>query len=87
MKTLMVSNEYGTDDKGTIIYIDRIYTNLHKDLELINKDGTEYSGRIDKRTIKLDDGTLGHVMVTTDDRWFDRCGMPIDKPINLVTHK
>ena len=69
MKTLMVSNEYGTDDKGTIIYIDRIYTNLHKDLELINKDGTEYSGRIDKRTIKLDDGTLGHVMVTTDERW------------------
>ena len=83
----MVSNEYGTDDKGNIIYIDRIYTNLHKDVELINKDGSDYSGRIDKRAINLDDGTLGHVYVTADTRWFDRCGMPIDKPTNLVTHK
>ena len=83
----MVSNEYGTDTKGNTLYIDRIYTNLHKDLELINKDGSEYNGKIDKRAIKLDDGTLGHVMVTTDDRWFNNCGLPIDKPINLVTHK
>ena len=51
------------------------------------KDGTTYKGRIDKRSIKLKDGTLGMVHCTADNRWFDRCGMPIDKPKNLITRK
>ena len=27
------------------------------------------------------------VHCTADNRWFDRCGMPIDKPKNLITRK
>ena len=70
------------------VYIDRIYGGVHKsDKRLIQKDGTTYKGRIDKRSIKLKDGTLGMVHCTADNRWFDRCGMPIDKPKNLITRK
>ena len=54
---------------------------------LIQKNGSEYKGRIDKKSIKLSDGTLGHVHVTADNRWFNNCGMPINKPTNLITHK
>jgi len=25
--------------------------------------------------------------VTADNRWFDKQGMPISKPTNLITHK
>ena len=39
---------------------------------------------IEKKSIKRTDGTLGYVY-TTGKKWFDRCGMPIDKPDNLVT--
>ena len=66
---------------------DRIYSNLHKSLTLIQKNGSEYEGRIDKKSIKLLDGTLGHVYVTADNRWFEKQGMPISKPTNLITHK
>jgi hypothetical protein len=37
-----------------------------------------------KKSIKLDDGTLGHVY-NVKNKWFDRMGLPIDKPDNLVT--
>ena len=87
MSDAIVSNEYGEDEKGKPIYIDRIYTNLHKDIELVNKNGSQYKGKIDRRSIKLSDGTLGHAHVTADNRWFDSCGMPISKPTNLITHK
>ena len=64
--------------------IDRIYGDLHGTLKLILKDGSKYDGKIDKRSIKLDDGTLGHVY-NVKNKWFDRMGLPIDKPDNLVT--
>ena len=48
-------------------------------------DGTIYKGKINKRSIKLKDGSLSYVHVTADQRWFDRQGMPIDKPKNLIT--
>ena len=41
-------------------------------------------GKIDKKSIKLSDGTLGHVY-NVKNKWFDRTGLPIDKPENLVT--
>tara|TARA_B110001454_G_scaffold169317_1_gene159599 strand:+ start:500 stop:763 length:264 start_codon:yes stop_codon:yes gene_type:complete len=87
MSDAIVSNEYGEDEKGKPIYIDRIYTNLHKDIELVNKNGSQYKGKIDRRSIKLSDGTLGHAYVTADNRWFNNSGMPINKPVNLITHK
>ena len=85
LKTYSEEHEY-------IFYIgydtdDRIYANIFKQLKLIQKDGTEYTGKIEKKSIKLADGTLSYVRVTADNRWFDRTGMPIDKPTNLVTHK
>jgi hypothetical protein len=64
--------------------IDRIYSDIHGGLKLILKDGSKYEGKIDKRAIKLDDGTLGHVY-NVKNKWFDRMGLPIDKPDNLVT--
>tara|TARA_B100000029_G_scaffold431728_1_gene443465 strand:+ start:382 stop:666 length:285 start_codon:yes stop_codon:yes gene_type:complete len=76
---------YITDTKYKAI--DRIYGGLHKsDQKLILKDGTRYMGKIEKRSIKLSDGTLGFVHYANK-KWFDRCGMPIDKPINLITRE
>ena len=81
------SNKIYNDNSDTkFVAFDRIYGNIYK-LILIQKNGSTYKGRIDKKSIKLSDGTLGHVHVTTDNRWFDSCGMPISKPANLITHK
>ena len=71
-----------TDDK--FVYIDRLYGNIFNQHRLVLKDGTTYQGKIEKKSIKRTDGTLGYVY-TTGKKWFDRCGMPIDKPDNLVT--
>jgi len=64
--------------------IDRIYGSITGSLKLIFKDGSTYDGKIDKKSIKLSDGTLGHVY-NVKNKWFDRMGLPIDKPENLVT--
>ena len=87
-KTIPETNRIYKDGSETkFVAYDRIYQNLHKSLTLIQKNGTTYTGRIDKKSIKLSDGTLGHVHVTADNRWFNNCGMPISKPTNLITHK
>ena len=87
-KTIPETNRIYKDGSETkFVAYDRIYQNLHKSLTLIQKNGITYAGRIDKKSIKLLDGTLGHVHVTADNRWFDSCGMPISKPTNLITHK
>ena len=75
----------GSDTK--FVAFDRIYQNLHKSLTLIQKNGSVYQGKIDKKSIKLLDGTLSFVYVTADNSWFDKQGMTITKPTNLVTHK
>jgi len=86
--TIPESNRIYKDNSDTkFVAFDRIYGNIYKQLILIQKNGSEYKGRIDKKSIKLLDGTLGHVHVTADNRWFDSCGMPISKPTNLITHK
>ena len=64
--------------------IDRIYGSITGKIKLILKDGSTYDGKIDKKSIKLSDGTLGHVY-NVKNKWFDRMGLPIDKPDNLVT--
>jgi len=56
-------------------------------LTLIQKNGTTYTGKIEKKSIKLEDGTLSFVHKTADNRWFNKTGMPISKPTNLITHK
>ena len=86
--TIPESNRIYKDNSDIkFVAFDRIYGNIYKQLILIQKNGIEYKGRIDKKSIKLSDGTLGHVHVTADNRWFNNCGMPISKPTNLITHK
>lgn len=65
---------------------DRIYQNVSGVLQLVLKNGAIYRSKIDKRSIKLNDGTLGYVYYA-DGKWFDRAGMPIKKPDNLVTRE
>ena len=82
------SNRIYKDNSDTkFVAFDRIYGNIYKQLILIQKNGSEYKGRIDKKSIKLSDNTLSYVYVTADNRWFNRQGMPISKPTNLITHK
>ena len=65
-----------------------MYGDIYGKIELINKNGTTYKGKIKKRSIMVKglDGTRfrSYVRETQDGRWFDRCGMPIDKPKSLV---
>lgn len=60
--------------------IDRIYGGGALKLRLIQKDGTEYTGTITKKTIIVD-GINGkfksYIYVTEDKRTFDRSGLPV----------
>jgi hypothetical protein len=86
--TIPESNRIYNDNSDTkFVAFDRIYGNIYKQLKLIQKNGTEYTGKIEKKSIKLEDGTLSFVHKTADNRWFNRSGMPISKPTNLITHK
>ena len=86
--TIPESNKIYKDNSDTkFVAFDRIYGNIYKQLILIQKNGSTYKGRIDKKSIKLSDNTLSYVYVTADNRWFNRQGMPISKPTNLITHK
>ena len=66
---------------------DRIYKTWAS-IELINKDFSKYTGRINKRSITCQDvagmNFRSYVYETADGRWFDRAGLPIKKPTNLV---
>ena len=83
-----VSNIYGEDANGRPIYIDRLYGSITGQHELINKNGTVYKGKINRkrRLVKLKqiNGTVNNVysvcFQTTDGRWFNNCGMPIEAP-------
>ena len=86
--TIPETNRIYNDNSDTkFVAFDRIYGIICVFLVLVQKNGSTYKGRIDKKSIKLSDGTLGHAHVTADNRWFDSCGMPISKPTNLITHK
>jgi len=83
-KHAVVSNEYGEDAKGNIIYIDRMYGDLFGGHRLIQKNHKEYTGKIHKRRrlIKGLDGNSFYSACyeTADGRWFDNSGMPIEAP-------
>lgn len=70
---------------------DRIYSSINGNIELVNRDNSTYRGKINKRSIIIKgiDGNnfRSHVYETADKRWFDRAGMPIKKPTNLVGDK
>lgn len=85
----LISNHMGPDGES----IDRIYGSPASGghMRLMQRDYTQYKGAIHKRAITCKDldGSKfrSHVYVTDDNRWFDRCGLPIDKPTNLVSEK
>ena len=81
-----MSNEIPESNRIGDKVIDRIYGSITGQLKLILKDGSTYDGKIDKKSIKLSDGTLGHVY-NVKNKWFDRMGLPIDKPDNLITRE
>jgi len=86
--TIPETNRIYKDNSDTkFVAFDRIYGNIYKQLRLIQKNGTKYKGKIEKKSIKLKDNTLSFVHKTADNRWFDKAGMPIDKPTNLISHK
>ena len=87
MKETIISNIRGEDEYGQPIFIDRIY-GTENTRRLIRKDGTVYGGTLTKRRITVKrlngEGSFNsHVWETADGRWFDRGGMPIDKPEQL----
>ena len=73
MKKIVLSNFI--QDK----WIDRLYCRPSGVTYLIQADGSEYDGAIGEISIL---GKYGKTRVsfTEDGRWFDRSGMPIDKP-------
>ena len=80
---VVVSNQYGEDGKGNPIYIDRLYGDINGQVKLVNKNFTEYKGKIKKRTILLkgkDGNFKSYAYETADGRWFNRSGMPIEPP-------
>ena len=83
MNEQVVSNMVGDNEQS----IDRIYGEPASggEMKLINKDFTEYKGKIHKRatSVKDLDGSRFR-SYCYDNRWFDRAGMPIQKPTNLL---
>ena len=91
MKEVLISNIRGEDEHGNPIFIDRIY-GTGPTQRLIQKDATIYHGTITKRRITVKrltrEGSFNsHVWETADGRWFDRGGMPIEKPEQLINDK
>jgi hypothetical protein len=86
-KFTVVSNQYGEDAKGNPIYIDRLYGSIHGTHRLIQKDFSEYTGKIHKkrRLVKGIDGNSFYSVCyqTADNRWFDNSGMPMDAPTKV----
>ena len=78
-----------TEEDGIVDYwtpFDRIYGGLTQ-IKLIQKDGTEYLGKITKKR-RLRKGLNGNnfyqeIRVTADGRWFDNGGFPIDPPTKV----
>jgi len=82
------SNFYDWDENGKELYRDRLYGDMNGKSRLLNKDGTQYRGKIYKRRITMKglDGTnfFSHSYETEDGRWFNRAGLPCAKPSTLV---
>jgi len=88
----VVSNEFGEDAKGKTIYIDRLYSDLFGDINLIQKNHKEYLGKVHKKRRLISHKSVDGVnpsfysvcYMTADNRWFDNCGMPIEAPKNSL---
>ena len=83
------------DEDGEIyVMIDRVYGGLYGQ-KLMQKDGTEYKGKLyNKRRLLTNKNTAGEknnfysrCTVTSDGRWFDNGGLPIEAPAKLEPEK
>ena len=91
-KFTVVSNQYGEDAKGNPTYIDRLYCGISGITTLVQKDFSEYKGKIHKKrrlisrkSINGDNISFYSVCyVTADNRWFDNAGLPIEAPKNSL---
>ena len=82
-RTVIGSNHVGGK------WIDRIYLlGITEQVELVNKDSTKYKGKVHRRRITVQNAQEQNFFATAyesaDGRWFDNCGMPMEKPINVV---
>ena len=83
---IIVSNHIGPNGEPA----DRIYGSPASGghLRLIQADYTNYKGKIHKKqlTLKGIDGNnfKSHCFVTDDGRWFDRTGIPMLKPTEVI---
>ena len=85
------------EDGEEYIMIDRIYGSIFKgQAKLRQADGSIYKGKLinKRRLIKSKDPTskeeksfYSHCTVTTDGRWFDNAGFPIEAPTKLEPEK
>ena len=86
-KFTVVSNQYGEDAKGNPTYIDRLYCGISGITTLVQKDFSEYKGKIHKkrRLVKAKSGNSFYSVCyhTADGRWFDNSGMPMEAPTNV----
>ena len=83
-KYTVVSNHIGLNGEP----VDRLYGSPFGNLRLIQADYTEYKGKIKKKQLikKGIDGNnfKSYCYVTEDGRWFDRGGLPILPPEDIV---
>jgi len=83
---IIISNHIGPEGAPA----DRIYGSPASggQLRLIQADYTDYKGKIHKKQLILRgiDGNnfKSHCFVTDDGRWFDRTGIPMLKPTEIV---
>ena len=81
---IIVSNNIGPNGEP----VDRIYGGTHNNLRLVQADYTDYKGKIHKKQLILKglDGNnfKSHCFVTDDGRWFDRGGIPMLAPDDVV---
>ena len=86
-KFTVVSNQYGEDAKGNPTYIDRLYCGISGITTLVQKDFSEYKGKIHKkrRLVKTKSGNSFYSVCyhTADGRWFNNSGMPMEAPNNV----
>jgi hypothetical protein len=86
-RTPIVSNHVGPNGES----VDRLYGGFNNKLRLVNADYTEYKGIITKVSImvksRVDNSRFrSYCYKTEDGRWFDRAGLPIDKPKQTVAN-
>lgn len=77
------------EDGEEYVMIDRVYGSLYGQ-RLIQKDGTEYKGKLQNKRRLVTHGNntfYSRCTVTADGRWFDNGGLPIEVPTKLEPEK